>query len=273
MSSSSQFKFESIGSLGSLEYGKPFINQPRGIAYRASDGLLFIADSKNERVVAFTEDNKVAKIISNYGTKNGLAVLSNDQIVMSDEVQVLILNSDLRLSRTIGCDDIDAGLTNYQGICVDKNDLIYVCDQANRLVKVYDSKSGNIVRFFGSKTIFSSLGYCISNNDHIYITDPQGSCVHKFTLDGIFVQRFGSETSSTFPQALSSPRGLTFYPDNKHILIADSHNDRLVLFDQDGQFQQVITGGIEYPESLAINKHGQIYVAMPDRIGIFAQKK
>ena len=167
-------KFESIGSLGSLEYGKPFIDQPRGIAYRSSDNLLFIADSKNERVVAFTEDNKVAKIISHYGTKNGIAVMSNDQVVLSDELQVLILNSDLRLTRTIACDDVDAGLTNYQGICVDKNDLIYVCDQANRQVKVYDSKSGNILRFFGTKSLFSSLGYCIASNEHIYITDPQG---------------------------------------------------------------------------------------------------
>jgi sugar lactone lactonase YvrE len=174
MSSSSMIKFESIGSLGSLEYGKSFIDQPRGIAYRPSDSLLFIADSKNERVVAFTEDNKVAKIISNYGTKNGIAIMSNDQVILSDELQVLILNSDLRLTRTIACNDIDAGLTNYQGICVDKNDLIYVCDQANRQVKVYDPKSGNILRFFGTKNLFSSLAYCISSNEHIYVTDPQG---------------------------------------------------------------------------------------------------
>lgn len=167
-------KFETTGSLGSLEYGKSFIEQPRGIAYRPSDSLLFVADSVNERVVAFTEDNKVAKIISNYGTKNGLAIMSNDQVVMSDEIQVLILNSDLRLTRTIGCDDVDAGLTNYQGICVDQKDLIYVCDQVNRQVKVYDPKSGNILRFFGGKNIFSSLAYCTATNEHIYVTDPQG---------------------------------------------------------------------------------------------------
>ena len=174
MSNSSQLEFVSVGSLGSLEFGKSFIDQPRGIAYRPSDSLLFIADSKNERVVAFTEDNKVAKIISHYGTKNGLAVLSNGEVVMSDELQMLILNNDLRLTRTIACDDIDAGLTNYQGICVDKNDLIYVCDQANRQVKVYDHKTGNIVRFFGNKNIFSSLAYCVATNEHIYVTDPQG---------------------------------------------------------------------------------------------------
>jgi len=272
-SSSSQLQFKSIGSLGSIEYGKSFINQPRGIAYRSSDSLLFIADSKNERVVAFTEDNKIAKIISNYGTKNGLAIMSNDQIIMSDELQVLILNSDLRLIRTIACDDIDAGLTNYQGICVDKNDLIYVCDQANRQIKVYDSKSGNILRFFGNKNLFSSLAYCIATDEHIYVTDPQGSCVHKFTLDGTYVQRFGSETSSNFPQALSSPRGITVFPDTHHLLIADSHNDRLVLFDNNGQFQQLITNGIEYPESLAINNKGDIFVAMNDRIGVFSRQK
>ncbi len=174
MASTSNMQFRLINSLGSLEFGKSFLNQPRGIAYRSSDSLLFIADSKNERVVAFTEDNKLAKVISHYGTKNGLAVMSNDQIIMSDEIQVLILNSDLRLTRTIACDDIQAGLTNYQGICVDEHDSIYVCDQANRQVKVYDPKSGNIVRFFGDKNLFSSLAYCTATNGYIYITDPQG---------------------------------------------------------------------------------------------------
>ena len=177
MSSSSPISFVATNSLGSLEFGKSFINQPRGIAYRPSDALLFIADSKNERVVAFTEDNKVAKMISHYGTKNGLAVMHNDQIVMSDEIQVLILNSDLRLTRTIGCDDVDAGLTNYQGVCVDEHDLIYVCDQANRQVKVYDPKTGSMVRFFGTKNLFSSLAYCVATNGHIYVTDPQGNCL------------------------------------------------------------------------------------------------
>lgn len=174
MASASNMQFQLINLLGSLEFGKSFLNQPRGIAYRPSDSLLFIADSKNERVVAFTEDNKLAKIISNYGTKNGLAVMSNDQVLMSDELQVLILSPDLRLTRTIACDDIQAGLTNYQGICVDQHDSIYVCDQANRQVKVYDPKSGSITRFFGDKNLFSSLAYCTATDAYIYITDPQG---------------------------------------------------------------------------------------------------
>ncbi|CAF4811061.1 unnamed protein product, partial [Rotaria socialis] len=98
-----------------------------------------------------------------------------------------------------------------------------------------------------------------------------GSCVHKFTLEGTFVKRFGSETSSAFPQALSSPRGITAFPDTNHLLVADSHNDRLVLFDDNGEFQQLITSGIEYPESLAVNKKGDIFVAMTDRVDIFSR--
>jgi len=99
-----------------------------------------------------------------------------------------------------------------------------------------------------------------------------GSCVHKFTLDGTYVQRFGRETSSVFPQALTSPRGITAFPDTNHLLIADSHNDRLVLFDENGQFQQLVTSGIEYPESLAVNNKGSVFVAMPDRIGVFSRQ-
>ena len=97
--------------------------------------------------------------------------------------------------------------------------------------------------------------------------------MHKFTLDGIFVQRFGSETSAEYPQALSSPRGITVYPDTHHLLVADSHNDRVVLFDDNGKFQQCITGGIEYPESLAVNQKGDVFVAMTDRIGVFSPHK
>ena len=99
-----------------------------------------------------------------------------------------------------------------------------------------------------------------------------GSCVHKFTLDGTYVKRFGSETSYMFPQALSSPRGILAFPDTNQLLIADSHNDRLVLFDENGEFQQLITNGIEYPESLAVNKDGNVFVAMTDRIGVFSPR-
>ena len=99
-----------------------------------------------------------------------------------------------------------------------------------------------------------------------------GSCVHKFTYDGVYVRRFGSETSAAFPQALSSPRGLTVLPNTHQILIADSHNDRLVIFDENGEFQQCITNGIEYPESLSVNNKGEIFVAMTDRVGVFALK-
>ncbi len=106
----------------------------------------------------------------------------------------------------------------------------------------------------------------------LYFYHYLGSCVHKFTLDGTYVKRFGRETSSIFPQPLSSPRGITASPDTHHLFIADSHNDRLVLFDENGEYQQLITSGIEYPESLAINNKGKLFVAMTDRIGVFSRQ-
>jgi hypothetical protein len=46
----------------------------------------------------------------------------------------------------------------------------------------------------------------------------------------------------------------------------------LVVFDEYGEYQQMITSGIEYPESLAINNKGNVFVAMTDRIGVFSRK-
>lgn len=97
--------------------------------------------------------------------------------------------------------------------------------------------------------------------------------MHKFTTDGFYVQRFGSQTSSAFPQALSSPRGLTVLPQTHQIIIADSHNDRLVIFDENGEYQELINNGIEYPESVAVNTRGDIFVAMTDRIGVFGRNE
>jgi len=46
----------------------------------------------------------------------------------------------------------------------------------------------------------------------------------------------------------------------------------LVVFDEYGEYQQMITSGIEYPESLAMNNRGEVFVAMTDRIGVFARQ-
>ena len=91
-------------------------------------------------------------------------------------------------------------------------------------------------------------------------------------MDVIYEKRFGSETSASFPHPLSSPRGITAFSDKHQLLIADSHNDRLVLFGEDGEFQKLLTTGIEYPESLATNNKGHVFVAMTDRIDVFSRE-
>jgi hypothetical protein len=88
----------------------------------------------------------------------------------------------------------------------------------------------------------------------------------------VYDKRFGSETTPSFPQSLSSPRGITAFPATRQLLIADSHNDRLVLFGDDGEFQKLLTSGIEYPESLATNTKGDVFVAMPDRVDVFSRQ-
>lgn len=97
-------------------------------------------------------------------------------------------------------------------------------------------------------------------NDSIFVVDKSGR-IQRFAADGTF------ETSWRLPKTDKGfPVGLSIHPDGR-ILLADTHNHRVLLFDRDGtelgSFGKEGTGDGEFllPTDVAVDADGNIYVA------------
>jgi sugar lactone lactonase YvrE len=112
----------------------------------------------------------------------------------------------------------------------------------------------------------------IDNNGFIYVVDHENHFIQKFTLDGQFVAKWGSEgkfattTEVTADGILQYPDGIAI--DNKGVIyVADALNNRIQKFTADGQFVAKWgsegTGDSQFnlPSAIAIDKNGFVYVA------------
>ena len=101
-------------------------------------------------------------------------------------------------------------------------------------------------------------GVGFAPNGDIYVSDGYvNSRVVHFTPDGTFVRIIGGK-KGTAPGELQVPHGVAVDPQGR-IIVADSDNKRLSIFDKDGKFVKVIAapsrGGV------AATADGNIYVS------------
>ena len=101
-------------------------------------------------------------------------------------------------------------------------------------------------------------GIGFAPNGDVYVSDGYvNSRVVHFTADGTFVRIIGGK-KGTAPGELQVPHGVAIDPQGR-ILVADSDNKRLTVFDKDGTFAKVIAapsrGGV------AATADGTIYVS------------
>ena len=102
----------------------------------------------------------------------------------------------------------------------------------------------------------NALGFAA--NGDVYVSDGYGnSRVVQFTADGTFVRIIGG-TKGTAPGELQVPHGVAVDPQGR-VLVADSDNKRVSVFDKDGRFLKAIAapsrGGI------VATADGTIYVS------------
>jgi len=130
------------------------------------------------------------------------------------------------------------------------------------------SGDGKIVMTLGKKGVMgddtsrdsfnqpNSVGF--APNGDIYVSDGYGnSRVVQFKSDGTFVRIIGGKKGSA-PGELQVPHGVAVDPQGR-VIVADSDNKRLSLFDRDGRFLKVI--GAPSRGGLVAAADGTIYVS------------
>lgn len=144
------------------------------------------------------------------------------------------------------------------------NGDVYVGDRAAGAIYVYDADGKYRSTFApkGDVGAFSPLGVVVANDGTVYIadaasSDPKEHRILAFTKDGKFIKTFGKGTLN-FPN--------TIVPGTQgQIYVTDSNNGRVVVFDQAGKEDTVISRGIGdgdlgLPRGMAMDDKGRLFV-------------
>jgi sugar lactone lactonase YvrE len=175
------------------------------------------------------------------------------------------------------------------GIAVDASGNVYVVDTGNCRIQKF-SPSGEFITKWGSEGSgdgeFRFYGYngdtasqgnhgiAIDSVGNVYLADTSNNRIQKFTSDGVFISKWGTEGSGD--GEFNYPLGLAI-DKNNNLYVVDSNNFRIQKFDLNGNF--ITTWGSkgtgdgqfevcnhpafmgEGPQGIAIDKNGYVYVA------------
>ncbi len=191
----------------------------------------------------------------------------------------------------------DGQLNSPRGLATAPNGSLYVADSRNNRIQHFDSL-GNAIQSFGQVstgcpyatipppnvplgTFCEPWGVAISpDGQWVYVADTWNHRIQKLTADGVPVKTWGTpnyDPVSSGPFGLWGPR-CVIVDSQGHVLVADTGNKRIVVYDADGNFIFQFGGGgsdpgqFEEPVGLAIDAHGSLFVAdtWNQRIQVFS---
>jgi DNA-binding beta-propeller fold protein YncE len=176
------------------------------------------------------------------------------------EPPILILDSHGKLLRSFG----DGMFTSAHGLRVDVDDNIWVTDNANHTVVKF-SPDGVPRMKLGEKNVAGEdathfnkpADIAFAANGDFYIADGYGnSRVVKFNKAGEFLKAWGKK--GTAPGEFNLPHAVQVDAQG-HVYVADRENNRIQVFDADGQFLRQFAGFA--PFGLFITPDQTLFVA------------
>lgn len=171
----------------------------------ASHSKIYVTDQQDNCIKEFDvySGRCVASIpIVNYSHPYGLAVLDNDQFVVTHCDDFLTIHDRTGATvRTIRSDG------NLCYVCCDKRNRILTTDTSSNCVRIFDTTGKEIQRFSLDMPNDTTLGYpqgiCVDRTGRIYVADSLHSRVCQFTADGVYLNTVLSEKDN-----IHWPRGL-----------------------------------------------------------------
>ena len=213
--------------------------QPYGLAVD-SKGNVYVADSKVGAIFIFNTETRDLQMIKNKVAAHFVRIIG---LAMDDDDRLFV--SDPGLAHVLvfnkehkATDVITDGLVEPSGLAIDtQNRLLYVSDVKQDIVLVYDADSLKLLHKIGTP---------------------------------------GKNHTLTDPGNFAKPTGVAVDKDG-NLYVADTLNDRIEVFDADGEFIRTWgkngdgPGYFARPKGVAIDSDGHVWVAdgMTDRVQVF----
>jgi DNA-binding beta-propeller fold protein YncE len=224
-----------VGMFGQRGWGdgvKDGFNWPRDIAYVPGTDTVWIADTKNSRLLEFTPDGTpTGRRFGSVGPANGqlnwpwgIEGAGSDVIVAdTNNGRVQRINPDTGLVVwTAG------GMSFPKDIVVDPGTGdVYAADSKNRRVVVLNGSNGAVRRTFGTDQLHSPEGIAIDPaTGAVWIADTTFNRLVSYTTAGTFVRAYGRFGSG--PGQFNRPTHLEV--SGGRLYVADTWNDRVQIF-------------------------------------------
>ena len=263
---------------------------PYGVAVD-SKGIVYVADQKVGAIFMFDTEAHDATLIKNgvdahFAWINGLAIDDGDRLFVSDgKLRRVLVFSPKHVIES----QIAEGLVDPVGLAVDnENRLLYVVDEQQDIVQVYDADSMKLLRHIGTavsaakKHTLTTPGdfsaptnVAVDADGNVYVTDTLNSRVEIFDAEGTFISTFGKAGDG--PGYFFRPKGIAIDSDG-HIWVADEFQDRVQVYNREGQLLTYIgdthangPGQFKALVGIAIDKKNRVFTTeqYPGRMQMF----
>lgn len=166
-------------------------------------------------------------------------------------------------------------LVDPKGVALGPDGLTYVVDGASSKVFAF-RPDGTVALQWGRKgsgdgEFNEPWGIAVSQSGDIYVADTWNHRIEKFDSSGRFVTKWGGfgDTKGQLNAQEGQfwgPRGIAVAP-NGNVMVTDTGNKRVQLFDSQGKFISLFggdgtaPGNLREPVGIAVDRSGNIYVA------------
>ncbi|NDJ33853.1 MAG: hypothetical protein GYB64_04260 [Chloroflexi bacterium] len=221
-----------------LAFGVGELNRPHGVDI-GPDGLIYVADTENHRIVVYERDGTLVRTIGAQGGAPAQGVLNEPwDVAVASDGSVLV-----------------ADTWNYR--------VVRFSAEGEFLDQWGVAGPGQVTDPFA---LWGPRGIAVDDQDRVYVSDTGNKRIQVYSLGGRFIRQIGS---GGFGEGqLDEPADVEIGPDGL-VYVADTWNQRITVFNQDGTHERTWSVSAWFGDSserpyLDVDDVGRVYVTDPD---------
>jgi len=278
----SPLELKPVAMLSDHFYEGP-LRAPRGVFADAKRGEVWVADTGNDLLAAFTPDAMETFACGSGGVREPI------RIVVDAKGRLLVLGDHRTAIAVLTGRGERVGDLELPGfpktavigtIAMDREGFLYVGENDSGQVYVYTTDLKLNLKFGergSGQGEFQSISGIAADSENIFVVDQQITpSVQVFDRHGNFVRGWGKHDMGV--ENFSLPEGVALDAKGR-VLVVDALRHEIKLFDREGKFIDRFgglgkrLGQIAFPSGIAVDAQGLIYVADKgnDRVQAFEE--